>query len=251
MGLLLVVLFFYHQTTRLRTQLLQETERLSAIRLLLDRLTTDLRCARTDFSLGMGLTGDATSLDFVSTGVPSLIAWQGASPGRAVRAETDLRRISYRATTGLVDTNVVITGFTREEQPLVEQRQTEDILADDLGGFFLEDEPLPAEEPLTDTIHFVRFRYWDGSAWQDSWDSTDLPTGVEVNFGGEPLPEDLTADEYPYELFRRVIYLPGSTANIGDAWLDELMDEIMSYDDSAPTDETAPAEATTPAEGTP
>jgi hypothetical protein len=55
---------------------------------------------------------------------------------------------------------------------------------------------------------FVRFRYWDGNSWLDGWDTPDLPVGVEVSLGLEPLPAEMTADEYPFELYRRVIYLP-------------------------------------------
>ena len=57
-------------------------------------------------------------------------------------------------------------------------------------------------------IQFLRFRYWDGSTWSETWSAPDLPIGVEVSLGGEPLPPESTAEEYPFELYRRVIYLP-------------------------------------------
>ena len=208
LSILLVMMFFYSQAAELRNQLLRETDRLSAIRLVMERLTSDLRCARSDFAQGIGLKGDATSVSFLSTAVLSSAAWNTDEAGRVARAESDLRRISYRATTRLEETNVLITGLTRDEQPMVKPRATQDIFADALDPLFWEDAAPAPEEPLTEAIRFVRFRYWDGSAWQAVWDSEDLPRGVEVSFGGELLPEDLTPDEYPFEVFRRIVYLP-------------------------------------------
>jgi hypothetical protein len=36
--------------------------------------------------------------------------------------------------------------------------------------------------------------------------------GIEVSLGVEPLPPELTAEDYPFEVYRRVIYLPNHTA---------------------------------------
>ena len=66
---------------------------------------------------------------------------------------------------------------------------------------------------LTEDIHFLRFRYWDGKGWQDSWRSSELPQGVEVSLGMEAFPPEAQPSEYPYEVFRRVIYLPGSSSD--------------------------------------
>jgi hypothetical protein len=59
---------------------------------------------------------------------------------------------------------------------------------------------------------FVRFRYWDGSAWLDDWNTPDLPVGVEISLGLEPLPVETSPDDYPFEQYRRVIYLPNHGA---------------------------------------
>ena len=231
MGLLLVVLFYYSQAANLRTQLLIETERLATLRLLMDRLTSDLRSARSDFSLGIGLTGDATSLTVLSAGLPSAAAWQVASSDRTVHPEADLRRIRYGAATRLEETNILVIGLVREEQPLAAPRAAEEIFADLLDPLFLEAaEPLIGE-PLTDAIRFIRFRYWNGSAWSDAWSAGELPQGVEVTFGAEPLPEDLLPEEYPYEMFRRVIYLPGSGVRDDFSWL-ELLEEFDPADEA-------------------
>lgn len=227
LGILLGALVYYSQAADLRTQLLRETERIATIRLLFERMTSELRCARVDFGKGVGLQGDAQSLSFWCAGLPSADAWQVSDVSRGSPVEADLRRITYRVTTGLEETNTVITGFTREEVPLAAPRQKEEILADMFDALLWGEEELPSEEPLTDLIHFVRLRYWDGSAWQESWDKAELPRGVEIALGSEPLPEDVTPDEYPYELFRRVIYLPGSGVQEDLSWL-VLLEDILA-----------------------
>jgi hypothetical protein len=63
-------------------------------------------------------------------------------------------------------------------------------------------------EPLTDLIRFAHFRYWDGAGWREGWTNATPPPGVEIVLGVDPLPADANADEYPYEQFRRVVFLP-------------------------------------------
>ncbi|MBN2508407.1 MAG: hypothetical protein JXQ71_17145 [Verrucomicrobia bacterium] len=233
MSLLLGVMFFYSQAADLRGQLLREADRLASIRLVMERFTADLRCACADFAGGAGLKGDATSLSFLSAALPSAEALQTADPGRPWSAEADLRRVSYRAVLQVEETNTVVAGLTREEQSLAEPRAVEDIFEEFFDPLLWDAEEPAAEEPLTDAIHFVRFRYWDGSAWQASWDSVELPRGVEVSFGSDPLPEDLTPDEYPFELFRRIIHLPGSGVKEDLSWL-ELLGELWPEEEASP-----------------
>ena len=208
-GILVVALYFYSRAADMRTQLLQESERISSIRLIMNRITTDLRCAYGTPSSGSALSGSANSLSIVKTEVPSRFSWTSDELSRSAGAETDLRRVSYRVTTSEDGTNTIVTGIIRTEAPLVEERT---VVAAQLEGSVTvasEAAPKRAPEPLTDAIHFVRFRFWNGSAWQESWSGHALPRGVEVSLGVDPLPEGLLPDEYPSELFRRVIFLPG------------------------------------------
>jgi hypothetical protein len=57
-------------------------------------------------------------------------------------------------------------------------------------------------------LQFLRFRYYDGTNWLEAWTAPELPAGIEVSLGVEPLPPELTAEDYPFEVYRRVIYLP-------------------------------------------
>jgi hypothetical protein len=71
----------------------------------------------------------------------------------------------------------------------------------------------PRNGAVANQVQFVRFRYWDGSAWAEAWAGPDLPAGVEVSLGGDPLPPELPPDQYPFELYRRVFYLPNHGTN--------------------------------------
>jgi hypothetical protein len=218
-GILVVALFFHSQASHLRAQLLDESDRIAAIRLVMERLTAELRSAFEQPQYGF--TGDATSLRFVTAVAPAL-------PGRLAPAapRTDLRLVSYNLGKMLEGTNEIVTGLIRAEQPLVEA------LA--IRGAFAAPAPLadaaltntldaatamasgstnaPARglEPLTESIRFVRLWFWDGYEWSATWDSPQLPRGVEINLGTELLPEDGTLMDYPGDLYRRVVYLPAS-----------------------------------------
>jgi prepilin-type N-terminal cleavage/methylation domain-containing protein len=220
-GLLVVVLFFYQQAARLRTELLVDAERSSSARLLMERLTAELRTARTHTFYEVPLVGDSTYLQFIAVDLPSQSAWTGDRLGRVSRPESDLKLVSYGAEVSLEDTNIV--GLARSEEPLIELRTALPETAVVLPGA----ETNKSNSILiTDAFRFIRFRYWDGHDWVESWSETYLPKGVEVTLGSEPMPADLETEEYPYEIFRRVIYLPGSAGNEDDMFFDLLFGPV-------------------------
>jgi hypothetical protein len=207
-GMLLVVLFFYQQAADLRTQLLQETEQLATTRLLMDRLTSELRTTRRHSYFQGAFIGESDFIQFIKTEVPSRAAWKAGANGRAAIVESDLKLVRYQLNSS-EGTN--ITGLARSEEPLLEMRAvptTQLPITTDTSS------NAPASL-LTDQIHFLRFRYWDGAKWQASWSSSDLPQGVEVSLGSEALPLGTDSTEYPGELFRRIIYLPASSSEEG------------------------------------
>jgi len=207
-GLLVVVLYFYQQAAQLRTELLVEAERTSSARLLMDRLTTELRAARSHTFYAVPLVGEATHLQFITTDLPSPTAWAGERLGRIARPESDLKLVSYGAEASQEDTNIV--GLARAEEPLVELRTSapsEAVLPDSA------DTNKTNRILITEAFKYLRFRYYDGYKWLESWNDTFLPKGVEVTLGSEPMPAEAEVEEYPYEVFRRVIFLPGSDAD--------------------------------------
>ena len=203
-GMLVVVLFFYQQTADLRAQLLQRTEQLSTARLLMDRITAELRTTRRHEYFQGAFIGESDFLQFIKTDIPSRVAWRSGALGRAATVETDLKLVRYSLNSS-GGTNIL--GLARSEESLLEARSLR--AASDLATSQSVSNSLPL---LTEDIHFLRFRYWDGKSWQDSWRSSELPQGVEVSLGMEAFPPEAQPSEYPYEVFRRVIYLPGSSS---------------------------------------
>lgn len=231
-GLLVVVLYFYQQSANLRTQLIQESERIASVRLLMDRLTAELRAASPLSSSRIAFAGDATSMRFITVGLPVRSAWNTGPSGRLVTPQTDLKLVSYSLGRSIEGTNVVATGLVRTEQPTVEVRSRASSGRSNEVAAERRTAPAPAParlEPVTDAIRYVRFRYWGGDDWKESWSEVELPKAVEVSLGGEPPPER-TADEaedFPPDLYRRVVFLPGSEASAVLSTISILTDESL------------------------
>jgi type II secretory pathway pseudopilin PulG len=210
-GLLMVVLYFYRQAADLRTQLLQEAERISSIRLVMDRITSDLRCACSGPGTAFRLSGDANSLRFAKAAPPSVVDWTGNKLGRAAVAESDLWLVSYSLGSATEDTNRVITGLVRTEEPAVETRQVVEAAR---GEKVVAEQRKPlvaAPEPISEVICYLRLRYWDGTAWSESWSETTLPRGIEVTLASEAPSQTNGSGNELGEVFRRVICLPAGS----------------------------------------
>ncbi|HKQ38153.1 MAG TPA: hypothetical protein VJ063_08755 [Verrucomicrobiae bacterium] len=197
-GIMLVLLFFYNQAANLRAQLMQEAERLSTVRLLMDRMTMELRSSRPHAFYEATFLGDTQFIQFVRTDLISPGAWKQGE--RVSSAQTDLKIVRYSLNG---DTNTA-AGLYREEEPLVEMRTVR-------SASVTVDTPAKPPEPLSDEIRYAHFRYWDGAKWSDTWDKTRLPIGVEISLGFEPPVMD-EQGKLSGEFFRRVVYLPGAAA---------------------------------------
>jgi type II secretory pathway pseudopilin PulG len=205
-AILFVLMFFYHQASNLRTQALNETDRLSAIRLVMDLITSELRTTRFDPAFNQAFVGRSNSIQFIKTDLPSFANWTGGTLGRGA-VESDMKLVRYQVE--MFDgTN--IAGLVRSEEPLVQTYSTPS--ASPEGDL---DQGIIVEE-LIEEIRFAQFRYWNGVQWLDSWKSPTLPRGIEISLGAEDFPQlDSQSDQdSPVEVFRRVIALP--VQNAGD-----------------------------------
>ncbi len=236
-GILVAMMLFYRQAADLRANLLQETERIATIRLLMDRISADLRTAYSDYESMEGLKGDATSLQVLRTELPPVSGWAKGDGERVVVPLTHLKRVAYRTASAVQGTNLVVTGLIRTEQAALMQRIVEESPTPGVEQAGQRETPVESKvvepEPLTDAIRFLRFRYWDGAEWVTSWDDVALPKGVEVCLGSDAAPEDFDADIYPFEMFRRVIYIPGHAVASSSYSLDELLDEAFEMEEVA------------------
>jgi len=218
-GLLVIALTFYRQATDLRGQILAESERISVVRLVADRLTADLRQAQPVEGDAESFAGGSGWVRFTRS---SLAVPSGHGTDGAITVGPDGVRVSYDTVTGPDGTNTAVLGLDRTESPLSARPRAEKSMSAAAAIAPLDASSLapvatnrPAEL-LTDQVRFIRFRFWDGGAWQESWTNQVPPPGVEVVLGTEPLPDDATPETYPYEQFRRVVVVPAGSARRSD-----------------------------------
>ncbi len=213
-GLLTAVLLFYRQAATLRGDILGRTEELSAVRLVMDRIASELRTLPASAGEGARLLqGDSHSLRIVRVAVPSRTSWRGGSLGRVAAAETDLLEVVYSLSS---ETNA--PGILREERAHTRKAAVSTLLVADPENLSTNLAVNASAPPLTETIRHLRFRYFDGSGWSDSWERTSPPLGVEISLGLEPSPEQdfvagnadeqMPPEEYPFEVYRRVVAIP-------------------------------------------
>ena len=214
-GLLTAVLLFYRQAATLRSDILGRTEELSAVRLVMDRMASELRTLPASAGEGARLLqGDSHSLRIVRVAVPSRTSWRGGSLGRVAAAETDLLEVVYSLSP---DTNS--PGILREEHAHTRKAAVSTFLVADPEGSSTNLPAVgPSAPPLTETIRHLRFRYFDGSNWSDTWERKSPPLGVEITLGLEPAPEQdfvagnadeqMPPEEYPFEVYRRIVAIP-------------------------------------------
>jgi len=220
-GIMTVLLFFYQRAAQVRQAAMEEAEFLSISRMLLDQITAELRAARNVEDQFAWLEGASNSLSFACTAVPRSARWISSTNDPIVLPPaTDLRRVAYRLVTS---TNTAAPGgITRTEEMLLGPGLTagtnatefinpaETNLTAEASAELPAASAAAARSLLTDRIRFLQFRYWSGTNWVDSWSDFDLPGGVEISIGRDPLPPEAGSEGYPFELFRRAVYLPNS-----------------------------------------
>lgn len=221
-GIMTVLLYFYHRAAQVRQAALEEAEFLSTSRMLFEQITSELRTARIVEDQFLGLEGTSNSISFVCTSIPQMARWiTGTNEAVVLPPSTDLKRVSYKLLGGTntfepkgidrVEELVLGAAFSSgtnatefvngSETNLIEESETNLISTNRV---------IRGRPPLTDRVQFFNVRYWAGTNWVDSWSGLDLPGGVEITLGRDPMPTEASGEGYPFELYRRVIYLPNS-----------------------------------------
>lgn len=207
--LLGVAMVFYRQVADLRGQVLLESERLAAMRLVFDRVASDLRSALPGAAGGGGFEGDSTSMTFSRSRLEL---------GGAVGAV----RVAFGPIWAADGTNLAVQGIARLENASIPKPtlptappSTDLATAPPIAP---PETNSPAEsvtnapvEPLTDQIRYLRLRYWSGAQWVDRWTNGTTPAGVEVTLGWDPIEPGVEPEDYTGEAFRRVIALPAGS----------------------------------------
>jgi len=209
------LLGFYSYATDLRQRVGEQAGDLAAKRLVMDRITTELRGANVSRFLRIGLTGKSDRMQFIAASLPGAAIWVEAKTGEdPIPREHDLRLIGYSLQIPTDDNGeplrdedgeIIINGLERTVQKLLTAPNVEE------GETFDEVQQIQ-RSLLAPQFKFLSFRYWTGDTWLDSWRGGDLPLAVEVALGAEPLPEDMEIEDYleTYPTSRRVVYLPGA-----------------------------------------
>jgi len=211
-------LAFYNRAVAVRAGLEGQIQVVEAERMIMERITDELRGAMIYPFLGMGMEGGGDQMQFLHPTLPGPAAWAvRKSTDEPVAPEHDLQIVSYRLR-GHEDEETgqwVIDGLERTRQKIISAVTVEEP-ADDQSDSMDPDAEL--QDPnvqatlLSGGIKFLAFRYFQDGIWLESWAGGDLPVAVEITMGLDPLPEDTPAEEYPYPVFRRVVYLPGAVA---------------------------------------
>ena len=205
-SIFLVGIVFYNQAAQLRTELLLESDRLSTYRLLFDRITSDLRSARKhDW---YGFTGGTNFIEFVKTEQVRAV-WQNTN--QVFTPATDLKKVRYELLIASDGTNDSALGLNRTETGLIEYK-----MAVAQTNTFSEETLLDTNivaEPLTDFVKHLQFRFWDSGKWVDTWDYMVPPKAVEITMSSDAMPLEITTpEEFPFEIFRRVVFIPTGEA---------------------------------------
>lgn len=201
-ALLAVALFFYRQATVFRDSVLGEMGRVGAARQVMRRLATELTCLAPEAG---ALRGTSFDIEFAFASVlsgdpaddglrrvryalpePDLTVDPEAEPGRLQRQETRLTT-EDAGEAGTPETDLVTFGSLLAES---------------------EEPPPPAGRATIAEVGYFRLRYWDGVEWREDWNAAEPPLGVEVTLGFEPLDPETAPEDYPHEVFRRLIALP-------------------------------------------
>lgn len=198
------VMGFYHQSASLRESLLAEVDFIAAERAFMDMVTSELRGAHRHRMTGVTLEGGEMEMQLVTTALPGPAAWVAPRiTEQPPPVEHDLRLVGYRL------------GYDEDEDGAVFVRGLERTEQRQITALIAEEGEEISVELLSDRIRFLRLRYWDGSVWITSFSGGGFPEAVEVTVGRRPLPDATSPEEYPYETFTRVVYLPAGGAARG------------------------------------
>jgi len=197
-GLMGALLGFYRHADALRATLIRQAEASTAQRLIMERITEELRCAVVYRFLNVGLEGAGDKITLVTAKVPGRGAWSEREEGSAaLLPEKDLQEVTYGLRVTEDDQGGrVVEGLQRACRKVPASIDTREAAGQD-------------EALLSSRVKFLHFRYWDGGTWLGTWGGGDLPAMVEVTLGPEPLPEGVSPEDYPYSAARRLVYVPG------------------------------------------
>ena len=236
-GLLATAMYFYHKSTRFRSDLILEMERIASARLILNRMSTELRSTLHHPVLNIGFKGGSNWVEFLKTEIPSEASW-AISPeniSSSAYPEAGYRLIRYE----LAMKNVIDTGLDNTaNREMIENLNLDNNSDVAPGGDFpslkqgdaidrTERRLLTAKastnslatvriEPvrITDQLKYMQLRYLNNGNWAENWGGPNPPAGIEISLGIDPLSVTNLLEEYTNHVYRRIVRIPTSIASI-------------------------------------
>ena len=236
-GLLSTAMYFYQKSSRFRSDLILETERIASARLILNRMSTELRSTLHHPVRNIGFKGGSNWVEFLKTEIPSEASWAMSTENISSSAypEAGYRLIRYE----LAMKNVIDTGLDNTaNREMIENLNLDNNSDVAPGGDFpslkqgdaidrTERRLLTAKastnslatvriEPvrITDQLKYMQLRYLNNGNWAENWGGPNPPAGIEISLGIDPLSVTNLLEEYTNHVYRRIVRIPTSIASI-------------------------------------
>ena len=236
-GLLSTAMYFYQKSSRFRSDLILETERIASARLILNRMSTELRSTLHHPVRNIGFKGGSNWVEFLKTEIPSEASWAMSTENSSSSAypEAGYRLIRYE----LAMKNVIDTGLDNAaNREMIENLNLDNNSDGAPGGDFpslkqgdaidrTERRLLTAKastnslatvriEPvrITDQLKYMQLRYLNNGNWAENWGGPNPPAGIEISLGIDPLSVTNLLEEYTNHVYRRIVRIPTSIASI-------------------------------------
>ena len=250
-GLLATAMYFYHKSTRFRSDLILEMERIASARLILNRMSTELRSTLHHPVLNIGFKGGSNWVEFLKTEIPSEASWAMSTENSSSSAypEAGYRLIRYE----LAMKNVIDTGLDNAaNREMIENLNLDNNSDGAPGGDFpslkqgdaidrTERRLLTAKastnslatvriEPvrITDQLKYMQLRYLNNGNWAENWGGPNPPAGIEISLGIDPLSVTNLLEEYTNHVYRRIVRIPTSIASITPPNETNLVEEQLN-----------------------
>jgi type II secretion system protein J len=177
-----------------RTSAVSATQTVRRTSLAMDLLQADLQSAVAPKGILAGpFVGQENTQSLIGAGAPILSFYATFTPPESDDPRGDVCKIEY-----VCQLDTQAKGF------LLQRQVTRNLLAPQT--------PEPEIETVCRGLALMEVRYFDGTAWQDAWDSTTLnnvlPLAVEVSLRWEATDAGALADGAEAPVASRVILLP-------------------------------------------
>ena len=250
-GLLSTAMYFYQKSSRFRSDLILETERIASARLILNRMSTELRSTLHHPVRNIGFKGGSNWVEFLKTEIPSEASWAMSTENSSSSAypEAGYRLIRYE----LAMKNVIDTGLDNTaNREMIENLNLDNNSDVAPGGDFpslkqgdaidrTERRLLTAKastnslatvriEPvrITDQLKYMQLRYLNNGNWAENWGGPNPPAGIEISLGIDPLSVTNLLEEYTNHVYRRIVRIPTSIASITPPSETNLVEEQLN-----------------------